>query len=158
MTAPPSSLSHAPSAEALRGLSGPVGRLAAMGHVGAALKLIDAYGGTRVYVPRQVGGNLLELIGRDALAALIAICGDETGWRRVPPRSQLVALKKSAILAELQAGRGAAEIARKLGVQDGYVAQVRRAAGGDFAPPPKKIKGDTPDLFDDYLAQLPPSH
>jgi hypothetical protein len=149
-----------PAPSSYRHLSGAVGRLAAAGHGGAALKLIHERGGGRVYVPKKPGGKLLEIIDRAALAALIGATDGGGVEIDIPPRSVLVPGQKSAIIAAADGGAQTLEIAKKLGVSERHVRRVKNDAG--CAAPPGGVKqkhrrrqDDATMDIDEFLARQP---
>ena len=94
----------------------------------AALRLVDAYGGTVCYVPQSVdaGHRLAQSIGLVAAGHLVARYGGE----KVEVPVLHVARTRKAMIA--QAEGGVAEIARALGVTRRWVRAVRNAGqGGD---------------------------
>ena len=109
-------------------MKGPFGALAREGFLSGVAKIINLRGGERVRIPKKPRGYLLSVIGEAALTRLIYLCGGGGGYRCVPSKSWLEGAKKSKILQLLSDGKGSAEIARELGVTDGYVSEVRRAA------------------------------
>lgn len=94
----------------------------------AALRLVDAYGGTVCYVPQSIepGHRLAQSIGLVAAARLVARYGGE----KVEVPVLHVARTRKALIA--QAEGGVAEVARALGVTRRWVRMVRNAGrGGD---------------------------
>lgn len=153
---PPSSLRH---------LSGVVGRLAAAGHGGAALKLINEKGGGRVYLPatKNVEGSALaELIGAAAAAALVDLAGEARSLD-IPPPSVLKPGAKAAVLADCLAGElTTLEIARRHGVTEKYVRMLKAQQGCASPPGGVKLKGRKKTIdprqmdIEDFLAETLP--
>jgi hypothetical protein len=105
-------------------LPGPLGELARCGHGGAALRLVREWGGTKRSVPGRLRepSPLVELIGAEAAAALIDICGPCR--LDIPSRACLEdTLKAKVLLAE----GTTREIAVATGATERYVRMTRNA-------------------------------
>lgn len=103
----------------------------------AALRLVDAYGGTVCYVPMAIAPEhrLAQAIGPVAAGRLVARYGGE----KIEVPVLHVARTRKAMIA--QAEGGVAEVARRLGVTRRWVRAVRNSGRGDprqidmFGPP-----------------------
>lgn len=120
----------------------PIGlqRLAEVVGPAAAVRLAEAVGGVKTYIPQNEAADhpLARIIGREAWALLVATYG---GDYIEPPRG-VSGLKKSALLQNLHAP--ARQLALRHGVTERYVKKLRadtRASGGR--------KSRQPSLFGD---------
>lgn len=93
----------------------------------AAMRLVDAYGGTRCYVPRRPAakGPLAQAIGLDQARVLAENYGGE--YLLVP--TLFVARAKKRRIAE--AHGSAAQVARRYGVTERWVREVRNDEGDE---------------------------
>lgn len=94
-----------------------------------ALKLVDAFGGTSLYVPKEINHDhrLALIVGSEAATVLAEYYG---GDRLEVPGLASARHRKSLIVETEGSAR---EVARQLGVTERYVRMVRNA-GSDVDP------------------------
>lgn len=122
----------------------PIGlqRLAEVVGPAAAMRLAEAVGGVRTYIPRneELDHPLARIIGREAWALLVATYG---GDYIEPPRG-VSQLKKTALMQNLDAP--ARQLALRHGVTERYVKKLRadrRSTGaGGSKPRQASLFGD----------------
>ena len=101
--------------------------LSALVGEGAANAFCRAYGGVSVYIPKTglEGSALAPVVGLQALEALSRACG---GMVVTVPNRRREEPLKARVIALLEEGRTARDIALTLGVTQRYVEIVRRTA------------------------------
>ena len=109
----------------------------------AALRLLAAHGGERIYVPRVLTEDhrLIRVMGETAALALVAHMATGMGGTDVDlPRgpSGQAAQQRARLAAAIEAGAPANEIARNLGVSRRTVFRGRRRAKA--AGDPRQMK------------------
>lgn len=106
-------------------LPGHLGEMARRGHGGAALKLLQEWGGTKRYIPAhpRPGSPLVEIVGMEAAQVLADLCGS-TDYD-IPSRAWLGGLGATQKAAILRAEGGTREVAEALGCSERYVRMVR---------------------------------
>lgn len=108
----------------------------ACGDEGCA-RLVEAFGGMRIRIPKNVAGRLLEPLGADVLAALVAnYAGADID---VPSRGHAERIRKSMRLKDdaIHSDLSANDLAARHGVMSGYVHKLRAQLLGK---PPQKFK------------------
>lgn len=100
------------------------------------VRLIEAYGGGRLYVPRARHPDLDPLLGSSAHARLVSRYGGER--LEIPPRRAIERMdereRRAACVRDLHAaGLSYHEIARRTGVSRRQVARLLRTDAGDWA-------------------------
>ena len=111
----------------------------------AALKLVEAHGGTHIWVPKhaRLGHWLAILIGLEALERLCAYY-DSTQVEIPLCAKMLRMIKERAIVAEFEQGASNNQLARKHGTTDRTIRRIRQRAGN--AVPVVNL-----DLFEEFL-------
>lgn len=107
----------------MRGWPAALVRIAEVTSTAAALKLVDAFGGTSIYVPQSITSEdrLALILGAEAAVALAEAFG---GDRLDIPTMAFARHRKAMII---QAEGSARVVARRLGVTERYVRMVRNA-------------------------------
>jgi Mor family transcriptional regulator len=91
-----------------------------------ALKLITTYGGTRIYVPKQInpGHSLALLLGEDAAAELANFCGGREHFDIPKAQIAICALRDEKIRADRSAGHTVAELARRYNLTERRIRHI----------------------------------
>ncbi len=100
---------------------GDVARLADLIGLEAALALVEAYGGTRVYIPHEPTEWLADLVGEAAAAIL---CGTRSGENLEVPLG-----RQWRVLVYKAQGLSRSAIARRLVCTESAVGRILRANG-----------------------------
>lgn len=90
-------------------------------------RLLDAFGGMRIHVPKTVGGRLLEPLGAEVLRVLVRYYGDTE--IDMPSRGHSERIRRAARLKHdvLHSNLTANELAARHGVTSVWVHQLRRS-------------------------------
>lgn len=103
-------------------------------------RLLSAFGGMRIHIPKTVGGRLLEPLGAEVLGVLVRYYGDTE--IDVPSRGHSERIRRSARLKHdvAHSNLTANELAARHGVTSVWVRRPRRDLLDKPEPEPKKAK------------------
>ena len=125
----------------------------------AVLRLVDAVGGSDLYVPVEPEGTKLEgIVGADAARALSDFAG-RTSLRVPVARAALNQAKRAGVLAAVRAGTmTATRAARHLGTSRQYVYElVNRTDEGEDVQPVRLGRRSDPRQRDLFATDAPPA-